>query len=252
MMKVRKSISFSVALVVALLAVGSASAFVLLSPPRTWDSPPTVIVDNRGQSSITDGDGGATATRNAVTSNAAWNGAGSGTVVNAAIGSVAGWQLGDGVPMLNFRDPEHVCNGNCLAATFTGFFSDRGDGTFRIDDADIVTNASKKLKWTSAGEPDHVPVGLRLQQRPGHHRSRRRSRPQRPLLGSLPSQGDPKNGETSRKSREVSREVSGAPSRESKHGAIRRRGAADSWARVRWVQSGPGKPGLRLPNRVNS
>jgi hypothetical protein len=154
MMKVRKSISFSVALVVALLAVGSASAFVLLSPPRTWDSPPTVIVDNRGQSSITDGDGGATATRNAVTSNAAWNGAGSGTVVNAAIGSVAGWQLGDGVPMLNFRDPEHVCNGNCLAATFTGFFSDRGDGTFRIDDADIVTNPSKKLKWTSAGEPD--------------------------------------------------------------------------------------------------
>jgi hypothetical protein len=154
MMNQRKSISLSVCLLVALLAVGSASAFVLLSPARTWDSAPTVIVDSRGQSSITDGDGGATATRNAITSNQAWNGAGSGTVVNAVVGSVSNWQLGDGIPMLNFVDPEHVCNGNCLAATFVGFFSERSDGSFRIDDADIVTNKSKKLKWTSAAEPD--------------------------------------------------------------------------------------------------
>lgn len=154
MMIPKKSLSVSACLLVSLLAVGSASAFVLLSPARTWDSAPTVIVDNRGQVSVTDSDGGATATRNAITSNQAWNGAGSGTVVNAVIGSVASWQLGDGTPMLNFRDPERVCNGNCLAATFTGFFSARGDGTTRIDDADIVTNASKKLKWTSAAEPD--------------------------------------------------------------------------------------------------
>ena len=153
-MSQHKSISVSVFLLVALLAVGSASAFVLLSPARTWDSAPTVIVDNRGQSSITDGDGGATATRNAITSNQAWNGAGSGTVVNAVIGSVSNWQLGDGVPMLNFVDPERVCNGNCLAATFTGFISQRPDGSWRVDDADIVTNKSKKLKWTSAAEPD--------------------------------------------------------------------------------------------------
>lgn len=152
MMTLRKS--FPVFVLITILAVGSASAFVLLSPARTWDSPPTVIVDNRGQASITDGDGGATATVNAITSNQAWNGAGSGTVVNAVKGSVASWQLGDGTPMLNFRDPEHACNGNCLAATFTGFFSARGDGTTRIDDADIVTNASKKLKWTSTAEPD--------------------------------------------------------------------------------------------------
>ena len=129
----------------SLLAVSSVSAFVLLSPPRTWDSAPTYVVDNRGLASITDSDGGVAATVNAIRSNQAWNGAGAGTVINAQAGSVANWQLGDGVPMLNFSDPEHVCNGNCLAATFTGFFS---GGT--IFDADIVTNNSHS--WTSMGE----------------------------------------------------------------------------------------------------
>lgn len=134
----------------ALLAT-AVSAFVLLDPPRTWDSPPTYIVDNRGISSISDGSNGVTATVNAINSNQAWNGAGAGTVVNATAGSVAGFSLGDGIPMLNFDDPLNVCNGNCLAATFTGFFSDRGDGTTRIDDADIVTNADG-FAWTSEGE----------------------------------------------------------------------------------------------------
>lgn len=135
-----------------LLVVTSVSAFVLLDPPRTWDSAPTYIVDNRGLSSITDSDGGVSATVNAVTSNQAWNGAGSGTVIHAQAGSVANWQLGDGIPMLNFTDPEHVCNGSCLAATFTGFFEQRNDGTFRIFDADIVTNT--RFDWTSENEPD--------------------------------------------------------------------------------------------------
>jgi Matrixin len=138
--------------VLALLIAGSISAYVLLSPRRTWDSAPDVIVDNRGQSSVTDGDGGLSRTVAALNSNQAWNGAGQGTVVNAVAGSVAGWQLGDGRPMLNFTDPERVCTGTCLAATFTGFYSPRGDGTYRINDADIVTNTA--YSWTSAGEPD--------------------------------------------------------------------------------------------------
>jgi len=100
--------------------------------------------------SIDDSDGGVTATINAITSNKAWNGAGSGTVINASAGSVANWQLGDGVRMLNFGDPEHACNGNCLAATFTGFYENRGDGTVRIFDADIVTN--NRYSWTSEDE----------------------------------------------------------------------------------------------------
>ncbi|HEX6865234.1 MAG TPA: matrixin family metalloprotease [Thermoanaerobaculia bacterium] len=138
--------------VLTALVAGSISAYVLLSPRRTWDNPPNVIVDNRGQSSITDGDGGLSRTVAAITSNQAWNGAGQGTMLTASAGSVAGWQLGDGQPMLNFTDPENVCTGSCLAATFTGFYSSRGDGTNRINDADIVTNTA--FAWTSAGEPD--------------------------------------------------------------------------------------------------
>jgi hypothetical protein len=129
------------------MVVSSASAYVLLSPRRKWASTPNVIVDSRGNSTITDGDGGASRTRAAITATAAWNGSGSGTVVNATVGSVASWRLGDNIPMLNFGDPERACKGSCLAATFTGFYS---GGT--INDADIVTNT--KYKWTSAGEPD--------------------------------------------------------------------------------------------------
>ncbi|HEX2163166.1 MAG TPA: matrixin family metalloprotease [Thermoanaerobaculia bacterium] len=128
----------------------AASAFVLLSPARTWDNPPNYIVDNRGLVGVNDGNGGEVATRNAIVSSSAWNGAGAGTVVNATVGSVSGFSLGDGVPMLNFQDPQGACGGNCLAATFTGFFSNRGDGTVRINDADIVTNTSHS--WTSQGE----------------------------------------------------------------------------------------------------
>ncbi|MFP5284437.1 MAG: hypothetical protein ACLGI9_01725, partial [Thermoanaerobaculia bacterium] len=69
-------ISLSALFVIACLVAGSASAYVLLSPRRTWDSDPNIIVDNRGQASVTDVDGGATATVGAITATAAWNGAG--------------------------------------------------------------------------------------------------------------------------------------------------------------------------------
>ena len=141
-----------------LILVGSVSAFVLLDPPRTWTNAPTYIVDNRGMASITDADGGVSATVSAIKSNQAWNGAVSG-VINAEEGSVANWQLGDGIPMLNFDDPEHVCNGNCLAATFTGFFQNRADDTVQIFDADIVTN--DRVAWTSEDEPDGCTSGFR-------------------------------------------------------------------------------------------
>lgn len=141
----KRNTAITIAVLATLVFATAASAYVLLSPRRTWSSPPTYIVDNRGVSSVNDGDGGASRTRDAITSSSAWNGAGAGTVINATVGSVAGFQLGDGVPMLNFSDPTGACNGNCLAATFTGFFS---GGT--INDADIVTNDSHS--WTSQGE----------------------------------------------------------------------------------------------------
>ena len=139
----------------AALAGGSLSGYVLLSPNRTWDCPPDYIVDNRagGIPSIGDADGGETRIVNAVVSTAAWNGEGSGTVIRAHKASVAGFALGDGTPMLNLTDPISACTGTCLAATFTGYYAERtaGSGSWKITDADIVTNASG-YNWTSEGE----------------------------------------------------------------------------------------------------
>jgi hypothetical protein len=137
------------ALVAALLltmGAGTLSAYVLLSPARKWASDPHVIVDNRGLTSITDGDYGRTRTRNAIVSSSAWNGAGSGTLLTAAVGSVASFSLGDGIPMLNFRNPYGTCSGSCLAATYTGYYTGS-----TIYDADIVTNYNG-YAWASAGE----------------------------------------------------------------------------------------------------
>jgi len=147
----KRFVPFTTAIVLSCVVAGSVSAYVLLSPRRTWDSPPTLIVDSRGLSSVTDGDLGRTRTRNAIVSTSAWNGAGTGTRINASVGSVSGWAMGDGRPMLNFTDPVRACTGSCLAATFTGYYQSRGNGTYRITDADIVTNATG-YNWASAGE----------------------------------------------------------------------------------------------------
>ena len=140
------------ALVVGLGAVAGAQAYVLLSPRRTWDAAPNYRVDSRGQASIASSDMGRNATRNAITSTAAWNGAPTERVpvVNATVASISGFRLGDGIPMLNFQDPTGACTGNCLAATFTGYYQSRGNGTYRITDADIVTNTAHN--WADAGD----------------------------------------------------------------------------------------------------
>jgi hypothetical protein len=134
----------AVALLLTLVA-GSLSAYVLLSPRRTWDSPPNVIVDSRGNATIGDGSGGTTRIRNAIVSSSAWNGAGTGTRLTASVGSISGFTLGDGRPMLNLRDPIGACTSGCLAATFTGYYVTRPNGTRRITDADIVTNTANNL-----------------------------------------------------------------------------------------------------------
>ncbi len=148
----KRLVSLPVLLALAALVVaGSGSAYVLLSPQRTWDNPPNYTVDSRGLTGVADSDGGATAVVNAINnSSVGWNSAGSGTVISAHKGSVSGFSLGDGVPMLNFTDPQSACTGNCLAATFTSYYSSRGNGTYRITDADIVTNTAHS--WTSQSE----------------------------------------------------------------------------------------------------
>jgi hypothetical protein len=145
----KRFVPFTTAIVLSCVVAGSVSAYVLLSPRRTWDSPPNLIVDNRGLASVSDGDLGRSRTASAI--NTAWNGAGTGTRINATVGSVSGWTMGDGRPMLNFTDPVHACTGSCLAATFTGYYQSRGNGTYRITDADMVTNATG-YAWASAGE----------------------------------------------------------------------------------------------------
>lgn len=124
----------------------SISAYVLLNPRRTWQNTPTYIVDNSGLAGVTNA---TNKVINAITSNNAWNGAGAGTVVNATSGSMASFTLGDNVPMLNFEDPTGQCSGNCLAATFTGFYTRKGRRA-TINDADIVTNTA--YDWTSVGD----------------------------------------------------------------------------------------------------
>ncbi|HEV7670692.1 MAG TPA: matrixin family metalloprotease [Thermoanaerobaculia bacterium] len=134
----------TVALLLTLVA-GSLSAYVLLSPRRTWDGVPNLIIDSRGNSTITDGNGGTTRIRDAINSSSSWNGAGTGTRINASVGSVSSFTLGDGRPMLNLRDPLGACTGSCLAATFTGYYTTRSNGTRRITDADMVTNTANNL-----------------------------------------------------------------------------------------------------------
>jgi hypothetical protein len=142
-------------LVLTLLSATGASAYVTLSPARTWDCPPEYIVDNRtgGVPTITDSNGGLSMVVNAINSTNGWNGDNSGTVIKAHRGSVSGFSLGDGVPMLNLTDPLSACVGACLAATFTGYYTERspGSGSWKITDADIVTN-SGGYNWTSQAE----------------------------------------------------------------------------------------------------
>ena len=86
----KRFVSITALFVIACLVAGSLSAYVLLSPRRSWASDPTIRVDSRGESTVADGDLGRTRTRNAIVSTNAWNGAGAGTVVNATVASISG------------------------------------------------------------------------------------------------------------------------------------------------------------------
>jgi hypothetical protein len=149
-MKRKFFLGLAVTGILASLGAAAAWSYTLLSPQRTWDSPPNFIVDIRGHSNVTDGDGGVTRTVNALRSSVGWNSAGCGTLLTASAGSVASFRLGDGIPMISFRDPVGACSGSCIVATMTGYYRQRPDGTYRIYDADMVTNPTRDL--ASAGE----------------------------------------------------------------------------------------------------
>lgn len=137
--------------VLALVALATAgSAYVLSSPQRTVDAPLSITVDSSGLAGVTDFDGGVTAVVEVLNSLEGWNGAGAGTILDAAPGSAASFSLGDGRSTLFFGDPLNICTGSCLAASFGGFYSTRPDGSYRLDEIDMVVNAN--VAWTSAGE----------------------------------------------------------------------------------------------------
>ncbi len=154
--------------VAALLTLSTtAAAFVLLNPPRRWfgdDLARVILVDNAGMPTISDGDSGVGL---AVGAAEAWNGVGAGNVIDAQGTSNPTFSLGDGTSTMVFDDPLNVCKGNCLAATFTGFFNDEVSGicgstggdlpVVQVFDSDIVFNqkpAGPWNGWTSENEGD--------------------------------------------------------------------------------------------------
>ncbi|HET9481968.1 MAG TPA: matrixin family metalloprotease [Candidatus Polarisedimenticolia bacterium] len=147
-----------VGLCATLVFASSASAYVLLNPPRKWFSTPRVVhVDNRGLSSVNDGSNGVNAAVGAVE---AWNNAPGGPVISVTDGQSNGGlpTLGDGISDLYFGDPLGSCAGSCIAATYTGFYSTGQSGTcgslnvVAITDSDIVFNLA--YNYTTVAETD--------------------------------------------------------------------------------------------------
>jgi hypothetical protein len=140
------------ALVLAALALsGSAGAFVLLAPTRTWQITPVAIEinPNKNHATITDGDYGHAAVA------AALNDAVSGWNQVASIETTANaggrFAIGDGTPTITFDDPRNICVQGCLAVTLTGFYTTQGQVTY-IDDADIFVSKKAGIKFTSETE----------------------------------------------------------------------------------------------------
>jgi hypothetical protein len=131
-------LALAIATVLVVAIADSASAYVLLSPRRTWASTPVnVPVYQVGNNSIADGNGGVTATANAVK---AWGMVNSSSTSQAAVRGSAPATI-----MLNTNG--RICNGSCLAATLTGYYTGN-----TIYDADVYTNT--KYKFYSSGEAD--------------------------------------------------------------------------------------------------
>jgi predicted Zn-dependent protease len=135
----RKSIlTLAIAMVVVVSVAQSASAYVLLSPRRTWASTPVnVPVYSVGNNSIADGNGGVSATVNAVK---AWAVVTSNSTNQAAV-------RGSAPATIMLNNNGKICNGSCLAATLTGYYTGN-----TIYDADVYTNT--KYKFYSSGEAD--------------------------------------------------------------------------------------------------
>ena len=136
-----------------LLAPAAAYTYSLLNPPRHWPSIPVqVCVSTTGHKSIDDGDGGVSATIDALNNahpllaNTGWN-VGRAAGVVEAIPCTTPWVLGDGNPTIAFDEKlPGTCGGSCLAATFVSYYDcdpTLADGHCVITDADVETRRNK-------------------------------------------------------------------------------------------------------------
>jgi hypothetical protein len=138
----------------------TASGFNLISPARKWfqgigggpnDLPVLFLVNDGGETSVTDGDNGVSACRNAI---AEWenevgvNLVSTGTTSSNAVGN-------DGQNVTSFEDPAKIVR-NAIAVTLVGFVNSGQTETVngiqfsRYLDTD--TSFSKRLDFTSTGE----------------------------------------------------------------------------------------------------
>jgi hypothetical protein len=137
-MKKTNILALAIAVILVAAAAEPVMAYTLLSPRRTWASTPIAVRTYQvGNKTINDGSGGVNATVNAIK---AWGIINSSSTNQAAVRGSAPATI-----MLNTNG--RICNGSCLAATLTGYYSGS-----TIYDADVYTNT--KYKFTSSGETD--------------------------------------------------------------------------------------------------
>ena len=137
-MKKQTILALAIATIIVMASADPAMAYVLLSPRRTWASTPiNVPVYSAGNSTIADGNGGVTATVNAIKT---WGVVNSSSTNQAAV-------RGQAPATITLNNNGKICNGTCLAATLTGYYNGN-----TIYDADVYTNT--KYKFYSSGEND--------------------------------------------------------------------------------------------------
>ena len=137
-MKKQTILALAIATIIVMASADPAMAYVLLSPRRTWASTPVnVPVYSTGNKTIIDGSGGVAAVVGAVK---AWGMVSSNSTNQQAV-------RGQAPATIMLNNNGRICNGSCLAATLTGYYSGS-----TINDADVYTNT--KYKFTSSNETD--------------------------------------------------------------------------------------------------
>ena len=132
----------------------TAWAFELIGPPRKWhssDLPVSFLVNNGGETSVTDGDNGVSAVMGALDD---WEAHVQGNLMN--VGTTSSNAIGnDGVNIVSFEDPGKIVR-NAIAVTLVGYYDSGTTETVnniafgRYLDTDI--SFSKRLDFTSDGE----------------------------------------------------------------------------------------------------